>query len=190
MQEIWLKANWRVLLLGMIPPIVLVAVGLIPLVAVAEVEPWIRYAGWGAVVAGLFLLAMIAFQMRVPRLAYADGQLLVYLVGGRPLRVPIEIVQCFFLASGGGQIPGPKGRRIGVRNLTMRLDEKATDYHHRNVKPALGRWDDGYIVIHGAWCEPLDLALVGRLNGRLAEAQSSRKSVAGEQQAGQTVQGA
>jgi len=190
MQEIWLKANRRVLLLGMIPPIVLVAVGLIPLVAVADVEPWIRYAGWGAVAAGLFLVAMIALQMRAPRLACADGQLLVYLVGGRPLRVPIEIVQCFFLGSGAGQIPGSKGSRIGVRNLTMRLDEKATDFHHRDVKPALGRWDDGYIVIHGAWCEPLDLAVVGRLNARLAEAQSTRKSAAEKQQAGQTAQGA
>jgi hypothetical protein len=81
-------------------------------------------------------------------------------------------VQCFFLASGTGQIPGSKGSRIGVRNLTMRVDEKATEYHHRSVKPALGRWDDGYIVIHGAWCEPLDLALLGRLNARLARVKS------------------
>lgn len=190
MQEIWLKANRRVLLLGMIPPIVLVAVGLILRVAMADVESWIRYAGWGAIAAGLLLLALIAIQMRVPRLAYVDGQLLVNLAGADPLRVPIEIVQCFFLGTGAGQIPGPKGSRIGVRNLTMRLDEKATEFHHRSVKPALGRWDDGYIVIHGAWCEPLDLALVGRLNARLAAAQSARKPVAGEQQMGQTARGA
>jgi len=182
MQEIWLKANRRVLVLGMIPPIVLVAVGLIPVAAIADAEPWIRYVGWGAAGAGLFLLALIAFQMRVPRLAYADGQLLVYVVGGGPLLVPIEIVQCFFLASGAGQIPGTKGNRIGVRNLTMRLDEKATDYHHRDVKPALGRWDDGYIVIHGAWCEPLDLALVGRLNARLASVKSELSTSGAEQQ--------
>ena len=94
--------------------------------------------------------------------------------------MPIEIVQCFFLASGAGQIPGSKGSRIGVRNLTMRLDEKATDYHHRDVKPALGRWDEGYIVIHGAWCEPLDLALVGRLNARLSDVKSA---LSGSQQA-------
>jgi len=175
MREIWLKANRRVLLLGMIPPIVLVAVGLIPLLAMpaARAESWIRYAALGTIGIGLLLLALIAFQMRLPRLAYCDGELFVYLAGGGPLRVPIEIVQCFFLGSGAGQIPGSKGSRIGVRNLTMRLDEKATDYHHRSVKPALGRWDDGYIVIHGAWCEPLDLALFGRLNARLASVKSA-----------------
>ena len=175
MRETWLKANRRVLLLGMIPPIVLVAVGLIPLAAMPSAERWIRYAAVGAAVVGLLLLALIEIQMRLPRLAYCDGELFVYLAGGGPLRVPIEIVQCFFLGSGAGQIPGSRGSRIGVRNLTMRLDEKATDYHHRNAKPALGRWEDGYIVIHGAWCEPLDLALVGRLNTRLAAAQSDRK---------------
>ena len=190
MRQIWLKTNRRVLLVGMIPPILLLGVGLILLALVADGQLWIRYAASALVVAGLVLVGLIAIQMRLPRLAYADGQLLVYLGGGSPLQVPIDFVQCFFLGSGAGQLPGPKGTTIGMRNLTMRLDEKATDYHHRDVKPALGRWDDGYIVIHGAWCETLDLALVGRLNGRLAEAQSSRKSVAGEQQAGQTVQGA
>jgi hypothetical protein len=177
MRETWLKANRRVLLLGMIPPIALIAVGLIPLAAMpADTESWIRFGGLGAVGLGLLLLALIAIQMRLPRLAYCDGQLLVYLAGGGPLCVPVDIVQCFFLASGAGQIPGSKGSRIGVRNLTMRLDEKATDYHHRDVKPALGRWDEGYIVIHGAWCEPLNLSLVQLLNSRLASVKSEWES--------------
>lgn len=181
MRKTWLRANRRVLLLGMIPPIVLVAVGLILLAVMPpDAESWIRYGGMAVAGLGLLLAALIAIQMRLPRLAYADGWLLIYLAGGGPLRVPIEIVQCFFLASGAGQIPGSKGSRIGVRNLTMRLDEKATDYHHRDVKPALGRWDEGYIVIHGAWCEPLDLALVGRLNARLADVKSA---LSGSQQA-------
>jgi hypothetical protein len=161
----------------MIPPILLVGVGLIPVLAMGEFEVWIRFAGWVGIAAGLFLLALIWFQLRLPRLAYANGQLWVYLAGSGPLRVPIEIVQCFFLGSGAGQIPGSKGRRIGVRNITMRLDEKATDYHHRSVKPALGRWDKGYIVIHGAWCEPLDLAVVGRLN---AVRTKSRQQLTGQ----------
>ncbi|HEY2827859.1 MAG TPA: hypothetical protein VGJ04_09690, partial [Pirellulales bacterium] len=51
------------------------------------------------------------------------------------------------------------------------IADKATDYHQRDVKPALGRWDEGYVTIHGAWCEPLTLEVVQRLNVRLAEAQ-------------------
>ena len=74
---------------------------------------------------------------------------------GQPFRVPVEIVECFFLGAGVGQLPGAAGKEIPLRNLVMRLAEKATDYHHREVKAAFGRWDDGYVIFHGAWCEPL-----------------------------------
>ena len=57
----------------------------------------------------------------------------------------------------------PTGQEVALRNLVVRLAEKATDYHHRDVKAAFGRWDDGYIVLHGAWCEPLHLEVVKRL---------------------------
>jgi hypothetical protein len=56
----------------------------------------------------------------------------------------------------------------------VRVAEKATDYHHREVKPALARWDEGYVTIHGAWCEPLTLQVVQRLNARLAEAHRTK----------------
>jgi hypothetical protein len=173
MREAWLKTNRRVLLVGMIPPILLVGVGLIPVAVMTGADAWLQCGGWAAVGAGVSLIALVAIQMRLPRLAYCDGQLLVYLAGGGPLRVPIEMVQCFFMGTGAGQIPGSRGSRIGVRNLTMRLDEKATEYHHREVKPALGRWDEGYIVIHGAWCEPLNLSLVQLLNTRLASVKAN-----------------
>ena len=185
MRETWLRTNRRVLSLGMILPIVFIAVGLIAILAMPTDLAWIRYAGWIAAAAGVLLLGLIGVQFRIPRLAYAQGRLLVYLAGGGPCELPIEVVQCFFLGSGSGQIPGPKGNKIGVRNLTVRLDEKATEYHRRDVNPDLGRWSDGYIVIHGAWCEPLDLALVQRLNQQLAQAQAEWTRQ--EQQTGQSI---
>ncbi len=90
---------------------------------------------------------------------------------GRPFRVPVNVVECFFFSSGAGQVPGAAGKQLPLRNLVVRLAEKATEYHHRDVKPALGRWDDGYITVHGAWCEPLNLELVKRLNEQLASVQ-------------------
>ncbi len=95
----------------------------------------------------------------------------VFICAGRPLSVPVEIVECFFLGAGVGQLPGTAGKDIPLRNLVMRLAEKATDYHHREVKSAFGRWDQGYVIFHGAWCEPLTLEVVKRLNARLADAQ-------------------
>ncbi len=57
----------------------------------------------------------------------------------------------------------------------IRLADRATDYAQRDVKPALGSWCNHYVTIRGTWCEPLSLALVTRLNTRLAAAQASLK---------------
>jgi hypothetical protein len=186
MREIWLRTNHRILFLGMILPVTLIVVGVIlGMNALADLGTWGRCCGWITVGVGLILLLLIGVQLTQPRLAYAKGQLQVYLRGGGPIAVPVQLVQCFFLASGAGQMAGPTGRETPLRNLTLRLDEKATEFHHRDVKPALGRWDDGYIVVHGAWCEPLRLDLVQRLNARLAEVQQAANSrpQAGKQQA-------
>ncbi len=53
----------------------------------------------------------------------------------------------------------------------MRIAEKAKEYQQRDVKSALGKWDEGYVTFYGAWCEPLTLEVVQRLNARLAEVQ-------------------
>ncbi|HEY2827649.1 MAG TPA: hypothetical protein VGJ04_08625, partial [Pirellulales bacterium] len=120
--------------------------------------------GWAMAVVGLILLGVIVLQMKLPRLGYADHKLLIYLQSGRPIRVPVEVVECFFLGRGTGQVPGSEGSALAVRNLMMRIADKATDYREREVKPTLGSWDDGYVTIHGAWCEPLTLEVVQRLN--------------------------
>jgi hypothetical protein len=177
MQETWLRTNRRILFLGMILPAVLILGGLILALAFRfNAAPWVPYVAYAATAIGLFLLLLILLQLTRPRLAYVPGELLVYLRAGSPFRVPVEIVECFFFGAGVGQVPA--GQNIPVRNLVLRLSEKAADFHHRDVKPALGRWDDGYIVIHGAWCEPLNLEVVKRLNVRLAEAQIAHKATA------------
>lgn len=179
MQETWLRTNRRILLLGMILPGVLVLGGLI--VAALEQSggmPWLRYLGIAAAGLGLLLFGILVPQLARPRLAYSDGQLLVYLRAGRPFRVPVQIVECFFMGAGAGQLPGAAGQELPLRNLVVRLAEKATDYHHRDVKAAFGRWDDGYIVLHGAWCEPLHLEVVKGLNARLADTQRMQQHAA------------
>ena len=55
--------------------------------------------------------------------------------------------------------------------VVIRLAESASAWSHREVKPALGKWCEGYITIRGTWCERLDIAKVNRLNQRLAEVQ-------------------
>jgi hypothetical protein len=108
---------------------------------------------------------------RQPRLAYDGGHLLVYLRAGGPIAVPIEYVECFLLGSGLRDLGG--GHQLQVAQLGIRLAERASDWQHFEVKHALGKWCGGYITIHGAWCEPLGLDLVHRLNARLAAAHDS-----------------
>lgn len=164
------------LLLGMILPAVLIVVGLIvvcakPLAAAG----WLQVIGWLMLAAGALLEVVLALQWRLPRLACSENSLLLYLQAGPPVRVPLEVVECIFLGAGAGQVPGKAGGDIKVRNLVIRIAEKAADFQQRPVKPALGRWEDGYITVYGAWCEPLDVGLVNRLNTRLAEAKEKAK---------------
>lgn len=170
MTDVWLRTNRRALVMGMILPAVLVAIGVVLEMGIAlGGAEWVRYLGRIMMIGGMLLLFTIAVQLRFPRLAYQNQQVLVYLRGGDPIRVPVEVVECFFM--GRGKLPGSETDAIPVRNLVMRIAEKATDYQRRDVKPALGGWDEGYVTIHGAWCEPLTLEVVQRLNRLLADAQ-------------------
>jgi hypothetical protein len=68
-------------------------------------------------------------------------------------------------------LPGKKHKHTEVRTLVIRLADRATDWSNREIPPMVGRWCGGYITLNGAWCEPLSVELVNRLNGRLAEVQ-------------------
>jgi hypothetical protein len=101
----------------------------------------------------------------------------VYLEPARPTAIPIDIVECFFLGQGPGQLPKLRGRETETQNVIVRLAESATEWKHREVQPAIGLWCEGYITLRGSWCEPIDRNLMQRLNRRLAEVQRERKAV-------------
>jgi hypothetical protein len=153
----------------MILPAALVVIGLAILLGPWRADGWIRAIGWGLAAFGGLILLLLVWQCRQPRLAYDAGHLLVYLRSGGPIRLPVELVQCAFLGAGPTPLRGPRGASLRSANLVLRLDEKATDWHEVEVKPALGRWTEGYVTIYGAWCEPLRMEVVQRLNERLHE---------------------
>jgi hypothetical protein len=66
-----------------------------------------------------------------------------------------------------------------MSQLAVRLAERATEWSQIDVKPALGKWCGGYITIYGAWCEPLRIELVNRLNAQLAAAHQAQPNRVG-----------
>jgi hypothetical protein len=169
--DIWLRANWRLPAVLAIPFLSAIAGSLFFLFSGTSAAGWsvsLLVAGISAgCVARLFAAA------RRPRLAYASGCLDVYLTGSRPIRVPIELVECFFLGQGPSLLPplpfGNATSEIQTATLIVRLAESAVEWQHRDVRTRLGMWCEGYITIRGTACEPLDGRLVARLNRRLVE---------------------
>jgi hypothetical protein len=127
-----------------------------------------------------FLLALYAagsalFLMQSPRMVYHDGRLLVYLRPTRPDSLPVEAVECFFL----GREPIEVGSRPSrVSNIVVRLAEAERELRSRTDSTRFGGWRDGYIILSGAWCEPITPELMKRINGRLAEVLRERKATA------------
>jgi hypothetical protein len=182
MAEVWLRTNRRALALGMLVPGSLAASG-------AGGLAWSNLTGqhwmWTAAflplaVLPVWMLGELVYAMFQPRLAYADGELLVYLEPTRATCVPIEIVECFFLGQGAGELPKLQGREPETQNVVVRLAESASLWKHRDVRPSIGYWCEGYITLRGAWCEPITPALMKRLNQRLIEVQRERKAAAQE----------
>lgn len=168
MAEIWLKSNRRALAYGLLLPALVIAMGVVRVVSADPVrEQWWRTFGYALVALGVVGILLILRQMRQPRLAYEDRHLLVYLRAGSPFRVPIDIVEGFLLGQGAAMLP--RHQEADAATVVVRLADRAAEWSHQEVKPALGRWCDGYITVRGTWCEPLNVDLVSRLNARLAE---------------------
>lgn len=172
MREVWLKQNTRAILFGTVPPALLVLLAALWLGWWgASAGAWARGLAWLIVALGVVALANLGFQLRQPRIAYQGGRLLLNLRGGPPLQVPIDVVEAFLLGVGPAMLSGDDADTRETRVLNIRLAERAEEWAHREVKPALGKWCGGYITIRGTWCEPLNVTLVNRLNQRLAEVQ-------------------
>jgi hypothetical protein len=162
-QVVWLKPNRRVLLVSMILPALLAMAGAW---AMLHDGAW-RIAGGVMLVVGLGLILLLAVQCARPRLALRGGQLRFWLKSGGPWEVPVDVVECFFISRASAK---PAEGETNVVSVVARLAESAVDFKQRAVKPALGKWEEGYVTIRGTWCERLSLDVVNRLNQRLREA--------------------
>jgi hypothetical protein len=172
MRAVWLRPNYRALMLGMVPPALAVLMGVVAVAAISH--PLAMVMGGVLTAGGAVLLMLLAWQMRSPRLAQEGDFLLVYLRGGQPIRVPLEIVECFLLGQAPAMLPGKKNELTEAASTVIRLNETAEEWKHRDVKPALGKWCEGYITLRGTWCEPLSVQAVYRLNALLAEAKQAK----------------
>lgn len=172
MREVWLKNNARMFQFAGLLAAMLSLVG-----AVLLLSFWSAESAAGRVV-GISIMAgaalgglVVAAMSRVPRLAYENGRLLAFVHGATPVRVPIEFVECFLMGQGPSLLPGEKHARTETTTLVIKLSDRAEEWSHRAVDYRLAAWCDSYITLRGTWSEPLDLALVRRLNERLVEVQ-------------------
>jgi hypothetical protein len=167
MNEVWLHSNRRILLLAMVPA---AALGLVSYLMLGDVNStllrWLGIAGLGL---SVFLMWGLMRQLIQPRIAYHQGQILFYLRAGRPVAVPRQVVEAFFQGEGPAHLPVNSPQDTKSVNLIARLSQRETDWHQREVKPALGCWAEGYITVRGTWCEPITEAVIRRLNRRLSE---------------------
>lgn len=172
---VWLRANGRPA--GLIAGLA-IAGGLVLVVFTrpwsrpVDSAPWLGGAGLLAVGAGLALATLR------PRLVLDRESLRVHLAPGRIERVPLDVVECFFLGSR-LEPPPPGDDSTGgsrVRTLVMRIAERSVDHAARPTLPLWGAWSEGSVTFDGRWCEPLSVDLVRRLNRDLATAKRTARA--------------
>ncbi len=167
MTEVWLTSNRRVILMAMLPVGLL---GVLSLVTLGrDTASVFRVLATGCLIIVIVLLFGLLQQLVRPRIAYRDGHVLFYLQARSPIAVPVQVVEAFFLGQGPAYLPAAAASKAETVNLVARLSQRATEWAHQDVKPALARWCDGYVTIRGTWCEPLTGELIRRLNRRLSE---------------------
>ncbi len=167
MPEVWLRPNRRVLLLAMVPFLMMGILGLLQMRSDSTTLP--KWLGTAVLVGNGVLIVGLIRQVVQPRIAYRDGSVLFYLKSGGPIAVPLEVVEAFFQGESLAHLPGESRHHTKSVNLIARLSQRETDWHRRDVKKALGQWDEGYVTVRGTWCEPIDTEVIHRLNRRLTE---------------------
>jgi hypothetical protein len=171
--EVWLHANRRVLMLALVPVVAIAVVG--ALLVATSGGGFARIAGWGLAAVGAVLAIGLANQLRQPRIAFRDGEVLFNLRAGAPVAVPVGVVEAFFLGQGPANLPPVSGKPAEAVNLVARLSQKAPEWAKVAVKPALGNWCESYVTIRGMWCEPLNGEVIRRLNRRLRDFHDEQK---------------
>ena len=178
MTDVWLTSNRRVLFMAMLPIGLLAGLSLATLAQ--DTGPVFRLLATVLFVLSLVLLVGLVRQLYRPRIAYRDGQVLFFLRAGSPIAVPVNVVEAFFLGQGPAYLPVPSSSKSEAVNLVARLSQRAPEWSHQDVKPALGQWCDGYVTIRGTWCEPLTGEVIRRLNHRLGEVSRPHESTDSE----------
>ena len=176
MPEVWLRTNRRVIALGFVPVGLLCVLGL--LLATKSGSVLLVAIGLAAVLQGLVLLGLLIKEWLSPRVAYDAGYVLFYLRAGAPIAVPVQVVEAFFLGQGPAHLPLQSLESSVAINLVARLSQKSPEWAEVEVKPALGRWAEGYVSIRGSWCEPLTGEVIRRLNRRLGEVSRAQQAEA------------
>jgi hypothetical protein len=134
---------------------------------------WWRWIGGAICLTSLGVAGMLVWQMRRPRVAFRNANVLFYLRSGEPIAVPLEFVEAFFLGSGPAELPAGISSGQSTVNLVARLSQREKQWAQQDVKAALGRWYEGYVTIRGTWCEPLNGEVIRRLNRRLKEVRTN-----------------
>src|SRR5689334_11857381 len=97
MPETWILPNRRALAIGLVVPAALLLAAVGCFVAGQTLDSWLwRSAAIVLGVLGGVLLGTLWRLMRQPRVAYQDGEVLVHGGLAEPLRVPVDVVECFF----------------------------------------------------------------------------------------------
>lgn len=174
MRETWLHPNRRAILFGCVPPLIatLFCAWLATSATFGSAGCWIGVAGF---VLGVVITGILIFQLRRPRIAFENGQVLFNMRNGPPIGVPVEIVEAFFAGQAPASLPLMSQQPQTV-TLVARLARRNTEWASKPVKETLGSWDDSYVIIRGSWCEPLDGELIRRLNRRLKEVKEQTAS--------------
>jgi hypothetical protein len=175
MAEVWLRTNHRALLWGMLPPAAIALAGGLLAAGYGQIGVWGRVVGACLTLVAAFSLATLAWQLRQPRLAYADGHLAVFLRRGEPIRVPLDVIECFLLGQAASQLPA-RGKQLKTATVLIRLCPQAADWVCGDVDLRLGQWRDSHFIIRGTWCEPLSVEVVRRLNAQLGQAQRAARA--------------
>jgi hypothetical protein len=170
MAEVWLHTNRRAILWAMLPPVLLAVMGGILAAGYPHWGAGGRFSGGLLALVGMVAIASLAWQLRQPRLAHADGHLLVYLRRGAPLQVPLGVIECFLLGQATSRLPAA-GSRLKTATVLIRLCPRAEEWARGEVDPKLGEWRDSHFVLRGTWCEPLSAQVVRQLNAKLGQAQ-------------------
>ena len=165
------RASWVLLLLSVLPFILGIAlywwgspngtvVGFSIILAIVGVILCLRQIAW----------------LCVPRISCTSDELLVYLKGLAPFRIPLDVVECFFLGEGPSMLPSMGRQEVPSVTVVVRLAERATEWHRRDTYKSLGHWCDGYIIVRGTWTEPLNKDVIGGMNSQLAAIKRARKT--------------